>query len=85
MARPARIKAWNGPPTEEVDVVVRLLQAAVLAQSGQPATAALFQEAAETIEMLPVALAVRAARTDEGELSRGARNALYDPIVRRDR
>ena len=59
--------AENGPPTEEIDVVVRLLQAAVLAQSGQPATAALFREAAETIEMLRVALAVREARLDEGD------------------
>jgi hypothetical protein len=49
----------RNPPDGEVDVVVRLLQAAVLAEHGQPATAALFREAAETIQTLRALLAIR--------------------------
>lgn len=53
------------PSSEEIDVVVRLLQAAVLAEGGQPRTAALFREAAEAIQALRTTLAIREAVLDE--------------------
>jgi hypothetical protein len=55
------------PSTEEIDVVVRLLQAAILAEAGQPASAALFREAAETIQALRIELAVRTAGVGEDD------------------
>jgi hypothetical protein len=47
--------------------VGRLLQAAILAEAGQPATAALLREAAETIQALRIELAVRTAGVGEDD------------------